>query len=67
MTRVLFNEERCKACEICVAVCPKKVISLSDRINRMGFRPAEVKEQDRCTSCTLCARMCPHIAIEVYR
>ncbi|NPV70887.1 MAG: 4Fe-4S binding protein [Firmicutes bacterium] len=67
MKRVVFNEERCKACELCVAVCPRKIINLSERINRMGFRSAEVREQDKCTSCTLCARMCPHIAIEVYR
>jgi len=65
--RVVFDEERCKACGLCVDVCPKKIIGLSDRLNRQGYHPATVSEQDKCTSCALCARMCPDVAIEVYK
>ncbi|MGE5485103.1 MAG: 4Fe-4S binding protein [Ignavibacteriales bacterium] len=67
MDRVVFNEDRCKSCELCVAVCPRKIIKLSDRVNRLGFRPAMAEDQEKCTSCTLCARMCPHVVIEVYK
>jgi len=68
LERVVFNEDKCKSCELCVSVCPKKIIKkVSDRVNKLGFRPVAVEEQDKCTSCTLCARMCPHVVIEVYR
>lgn len=65
MDRVIIDEDRCKSCGICVSVCPRGIIVLSDRVNKYGFRPAMVKEQEQCTSCTLCGRMCPHVAIEV--
>ena len=65
LDRVIIDEDRCKSCGICVSVCPRGIIVLSDRVNKYGFRPAMVKEQEQCTSCTLCGRMCPHVAIEV--
>jgi 2-oxoglutarate ferredoxin oxidoreductase subunit delta len=67
LKRVVFNEDKCKACELCVVTCPRKIIRMADRINALGFRPAEVSDQEKCTSCTLCARMCPHVVIEVFR
>lgn len=67
MEKVVFHSDKCKSCELCVSVCPKKIIAISDKVNRLGFRPAVVTDQDKCTSCTLCARMCPHVVIEVYR
>jgi 2-oxoglutarate ferredoxin oxidoreductase subunit delta len=65
--RVTFQEDRCKACELCVHFCPQKIIALSDRINKLGYHPAAAVDQDKCTSCTLCARICPDTAIEVYK
>jgi 2-oxoglutarate ferredoxin oxidoreductase subunit delta len=63
----VFHEERCKGCELCVTVCPKKIIKMADRFNTKGFRPAEVTEQDKCISCAICARICPDCVIDVYR
>lgn len=35
MARVIFNEDRCKGCKLCTAVCPKKiVIILEDKLNQ---------------------------------
>ena len=35
--KVTFNEDICKGCELCVSVCPKKIISLNaDKINKKG-------------------------------
>ncbi len=65
--RVVFDEERCKGCELCVTFCPKNIIYLADRLNRQGYRPATVTEQEKCISCAICARMCPDCAIEVYK
>jgi len=63
---VKIDEERCKSCELCVAVCPKKVLRVSDRINSSGYQPVE-QHEDGCIACGMCATMCPDVAIEVYR
>jgi 2-oxoglutarate ferredoxin oxidoreductase subunit delta len=64
---VFFDEDRCKGCQLCVPVCPKGVISMSDRINVLGYHPAEAASPEDCTGCGLCARICPDTAIRVYR
>lgn len=65
--KVLFDEERCKGCELCVQVCPNNLIKMAERINNHGYHPAEVIEQNKCISCGLCAQMCPDVVITVYR
>jgi 2-oxoglutarate ferredoxin oxidoreductase subunit delta len=65
LARVSFQEERCKGCQLCMPVCPEKIITMSEHINSMGYHPAGVKEQDKCTGCTLCALVCPDMVIEV--
>ena len=69
MAKVVFNEERCKGCELCISACPKKIVRLANRFNSKGYRPAEVAEQDQsqCIGCAFCARMCPDVVIEVYK
>lgn len=67
LPRVVFNEDKCKGCELCVTVCPRKIIHMSNRTNAKGYRPATVTEQEKCISCALCARICPDTAITVYR
>lgn len=64
--KVIFNEERCKGCGLCVEVCPKNIISLSrTKINHKGYRPAGVEEMDKCIACTNCATICPDCVITV--
>lgn len=67
--KVIFREDHCKSCELCIGVCPRKIIRLRDSLNRQGYNPAYVRDedQDQCISCALCARMCPDAVIEVYR
>lgn len=74
MGRIEVDEERCKGCEICISFCPKNVIALANRFNRLGYRPAtmvnhESDQRDlvKCTGCGICARMCPDAAITVYK
>jgi len=67
MPRVTFNEERCKGCGNCIAVCPTKIIAFSSRLNVKGYHPAEVTEErmSKCIGCISCARMCPDCVIVV--
>jgi 2-oxoglutarate ferredoxin oxidoreductase subunit delta len=66
MARVTFREDRCKGCGLCVEVCPKKIISLSnDKINSKGYHPAEVLKQEECIGCAFCATICPDLVITV--
>jgi 2-oxoglutarate ferredoxin oxidoreductase subunit delta len=67
MSRIEIAAEMCKACELCIAVCPKNCIEQSDTLNRYGVYPMRMKDGAECTGCTLCATMCPDTAIEVYR
>lgn len=64
--RVIFNEEKCKGCELCVVVCPVNIVKMAtDRINKKGYNPATVYEMDKCIGCAQCARMCPDSVIVV--
>lgn len=69
MAQVVFDEERCKGCELCVSFCPKKLIVMAECLNSRGFHPARVDpaNQAECTGCIACALMCPDLVIEVYR
>jgi len=63
---IQIDRERCKGCGLCIQVCPRQSISLSQQANRMGYLFAEPCGSG-CTGCALCALMCPDVAIEVYR
>ena len=66
MKSITFNEERCKGCELCIGVCPKKIISLDKgKINKKGYHPASVQDSDACTACGQCYMICPDVAIRV--
>jgi len=65
--KVIFNEDICKSCSLCVQVCPTNVIFLSDYLNGKGYRPARVVNQENCISCAKCAQICPDSVIAVYR
>lgn len=66
MPMVKVDENRCKGCELCVSVCPKKILNLSEnKINEKGFKVAEVVKQDECIGCAFCATICPDAAIMI--
>lgn len=58
--------EYCKGCELCVSVCPKGVLEMSDQLTEVGVRPARPKADAVCTGCTLCYQVCPDAAIEIW-
>ena len=40
-----FEQDKCKGCELCISVCPKKILGLSEAPNVKGYRPAECKDE----------------------
>ena len=66
--KVTFNDDACKGCELCVSVCPKKIIELNkEKINGKGYSPAYVTNIEECIACGNCAIMCPDSVITVER
>ena len=56
-----IDENRCKGCGLCVAVCPKNVLEL-DPNNKIV-----VARLDDCIYCGDCEVRCPDFAITVVR
>ena len=63
---VHVDRERCKGCELCIAVCPRKILRLHEGMNSRGQHYASVVRRRDCIGCLQCADICPDAAIEVY-
>ena len=64
---VIIDADLCKGCKLCVDFCPRDVLRLSDKINRLGYHPAVAAAVERCIGCQACVLVCPEGAIELYR
>ncbi len=65
---IIVNEDRCKGCEMCTAVCPKHLIQMAAYFTTRGYHPAVLLDPNgQCTGCLLCSTICPDVAISVYR
>lgn len=53
-----IDAEECKGCGLCIEACPPKVIGMSERLNRYGYRTA-VYAGAGCTGCGICFMACP--------
>ena len=59
--------DRCKACKLCIGVCPKHVLELDESVvNALGYHPIRLTDAAACTSCALCARICPDVVFTVF-
>jgi len=58
--RVAIATAWCKACDICVRVCPEGILRPD------GQGAVEVTAPERCTGCRLCEWLCPDFAITVH-
>ena len=63
--KIVINTERCKGCGLCITVCPRNNITISQESNKNGYLPAQAANAD-CTGCTRCAIVCPEGVVEVY-
>ena len=59
MSFIIINPKCCKACEICIDLCPKEVLCKNEK----GY--PEVNDKTKCIKCRLCELRCPDFAIEV--
>ena len=59
------DTERCKGCGLCVAVCPKQVLEISNDVNVKGYFPVCRERPEDCVLCATCCRMCPDVAISI--
>ena len=65
MPKVRVLPDYCKGCGLCVVACPRKILYLSERVDRRGVHVAAIREKTECTGCASCAIMCPDAALEV--
>ena len=61
----LIDKDRCKGCGLCVIVCPKKVLEISNELNTKGYFPAHQARPEDCIHCAICCTMCPDVAITI--
>lgn len=62
-----IDQERCKACYLCIDTCPRKVIEASAEFNAKGYQYAVPVRNDDCIGCRQCAFMCPDVVITVFK
>lgn len=64
MSYIEIDEGKCKACYLCVDVCPKKLIKKGKKADFSGNFPVEfIDEKGECLGCAMCATRCPDLAI----
>ena len=61
----IIDQDRCKGCGLCVAICPKDVLELSKKVNTKGYFPVFQARPEDCIYCAMCCVMCPDVAIEI--
>ena len=59
------KDDWCKGCNICIERCPVDALEESDKLNKRGVRPPQLKEENECNYCRLCELICPDLAITV--
>ena len=64
--KIVIDMERCKACGLCIAICPNNCIKVSTESNQNGYFPA-LATNINCIACCRCATVCPDGVIEVFR
>lgn len=64
-TPVWVDENRCKACDKCVSVCPSGVLAMRQEIHSTLGSMATVVHPKDCIGCSDCELSCPDFAIFV--
>jgi len=62
---IIIDEQFCKGCNLCLAVCPRKVFSGSNKRSRAGYSIPQATDAEKCSVCFLCEMTCPDLAITV--
>lgn len=65
MNRIVLDNDFCKGCQLCIAVCPQQVLGLSTTRNAKGYLVPFAERADDCSGCLQCEMTCPDLAITV--
>jgi 2-oxoglutarate ferredoxin oxidoreductase subunit delta len=65
MPQILIDQNRCKACALCVEACPQGVLAMGTTLNAHGYIFAQASRPTRCLGCRLCCLACPDSAIQM--
>ena len=63
--KIEIIDVNCKACDICVDVCPQNVLAMEKDPSRWEGYVVKIVNLDSCTKCMLCEVECPDFAIKV--
>ena len=67
LPKIEIEVDQCKGCQLCLQECPKKVIVVSQKFNKLGYQYAEYSGSG-CIGCGMCFYACPEPgAITVYK
>jgi 2-oxoglutarate ferredoxin oxidoreductase subunit delta len=64
-TPVWTDENRCKACDLCVSVCPAGVLAMRQEPSSVLGAMITVVHPESCIGCQECELACPDFAIFV--
>lgn len=67
MAEISIDNIFCKGCSLCVDICRKRVLSISDKPDESGYKKAVVIDSKSCNGCLFCYIICPDVAITVKR
>jgi len=62
---VRVDEDMCKACSFCLAICPVDVFEYRTAANKIGWVPIRVAHEENCIGCMHCFQICPDFCIDV--
>lgn len=62
---VWVNTSNCKACDICVSVCPSGVLGMKYEVTSTLGAMISIDHPEACIGCSECELSCPDFAIYV--
>ena len=67
MFNINISKELCKGCGLCVELCPKNVLGMTEELNSKGNTFATDKNPEECIGCKLCSLVCPDACVEIIK
>jgi len=67
MIKLTIKGERCKACGLCIAHCPKQLLRPAEKLNEAGYHNTVQDRPEECSGCGICALMCPDVCFTIVR
>lgn len=67
MYKMVIDKEKCKGCELCIGVCPKKILYMAEDVNESGLHYVEITDEEDCIGCKSCGIMCPDSVFTIYK